>query len=155
MRLISCHFHFFPDGEMRYDLLHTSASCSGPASAGNPLVIHQTPVYPHLGVSSSHVRHSSCPALSSSSISLGVPSKSLTTPQFPMTVTPGSSSGPPPVPTPPVTRQHSGGSELPEISEEPSYENTILTPGKPIISILYSYPQSISTISKYQHLLTI
>ncbi|KAJ9595240.1 hypothetical protein L9F63_013461, partial [Diploptera punctata] len=123
--------------DTRYDILQTSSSSI--SNSLNKVTMS----------SSSHIRHQSCPSLPSSSAATMLPSKSSTTPMFPPPLPP------PTVPVIPVAstssapqqrvdsnsasslqRQHSGGNshtihyaELADISEEPSYENTIIIPG--------------------------
>ncbi|XP_066992387.2 E3 ubiquitin-protein ligase CBL-B-B isoform X2 [Anabrus simplex] len=137
--------------DTRYDILQTASSSSKSSST-----------------SSAHVRHQSCPLPPSTSVPTALPSKSNTTPMFPplppstipsipcssssaasilqsnspSTTTSSRSHSSEPTSSNTLQRQHSGGlhyAELDEISEEPSYENTIIIPGstpviKPVIS---------------------
>nr|CAD7576975.1 unnamed protein product [Timema californicum] len=106
--------------DTRYDVLATSSTSSAtPRTSSN-----------------CHVRHQSCPSLPSSS-AVALPSKSHTTPLFPPPLPPQVVAPVPPSSQgPPLQRQHSGGNtihyaELADITEEPSYENTVIVHGNP------------------------
>ncbi|XP_054282274.1 E3 ubiquitin-protein ligase CBL-B isoform X3 [Macrosteles quadrilineatus] len=75
--------------------------------------------YDILQTARNHLRHQSCPTIPSTIANM-LPTKSLTTHQFPADLP----SAPPLPPEPPIHY-----AELAPLSEEPSYENTIILPG--------------------------